>query len=156
MTESEAYNRCLALLSRREHSVAELRYKMQQNGLDDTLIESVLQRLIKDNYQSDARFTEVFTRSRVARKVGAKKIVYELKQKGIEAHLANQEIAKYRHAFLDNAKQLLTRKAPQGNIAAIFDNMKLKDKITRSLVNKGYDFDVIRLAFDVLKEEKDD
>lgn len=156
ITEQTAYQRCIDLLSRREHSQVELRRKMQHSGVDDQLIEVVLTRLQTDNYQSDERFAEVFTRSRVARKYGAKKITYELKQKGIENHLVNQEIIKYNDDFLENAQQLIRRKAPRGDISAIFSDIKLKDKITRSLVSKGYDFDVIRLAFEILQEENHD
>ncbi|PID65150.1 MAG: hypothetical protein CR977_02215 [Gammaproteobacteria bacterium] len=153
MTENEVYNRCLALLSRREHSQAELRYKMQQNGVDNSIIEKVLKRLDNNNYQSDTRFTEVFCRSRVGRKDGVNKIRYQLKQKGIDVALANQFLAQYADDFLQNAQDLIIRKAPRGDISKLFYNIKVKDKITRSLLNKGYDYDTIRLAFTLLKEE---
>lgn len=152
-TENEAYQRCLAVLARREHSRLELRQKMQKNGVDSETIDVVLARLLADNYQSDQRFAEVFCRSRVGRKYGAKKIRYELQQKGIPAELGETYLSLYAAAFLDNAKQLIERKAPRTDMNAVFSNVKLKDKITRSLLNKGYDYDTIRLAFEVLQEE---
>lgn len=149
----EAYQRCLALLARREHSQWELTKKMQQHGVNSEIIDAVLSRLIANHYQSDERFAEVFCRSRVSRKVGAKKIRYELKQKGIDAQLAETEINQYHEQFLDNAKALIERKAPRADVALIFTDFKLKDKITRSLLNKGYDYDTIRLALENLQEE---
>lgn len=151
-SESEAYQRCLAVLARREHSQQELRYKMQKNGIKETIIEHVLSRLITDNYQSDERFAEVFCRSRVGRRDGERKIRYELKQKGIDESLANQYLAQYEDAFLANAQYLIERKAPRGDLTFLFNDFKLKDKITRSLLNKGYDYNVIRLAFEILQE----
>lgn len=151
MTENDAYQRCIALLSRREHSRWELQQKMQQHGIDSEVIDRVLSRLIADNYQSDERFAEVFCRSRVARKVGVKKIRYELKQKGIDSQHAETELDKYREQFLDNAKALIERKAPRSDVTLMFSDAKLKDKTTRSLLNKGYDYDTIRLAFETLE-----
>lgn len=149
------YHRCLTVLARREHSQHELRQKMQKNGVDSESIESVLARLIEENYQSDQRFAEVFTRSRVSRKYGERKIRYELQQKGIDDSLVDEQLAQYTDEFLANAKQLIERKAPRGDITAMFADNKSKDKITRSLSHKGYAFDMIRLAFDELKEECD-
>lgn len=153
MTANEAYQRCVTLLARREHSQLELSHKMAQNGVDSEEIDAVLARLIADNYQSDERFSEVFTRSRVSRKVGAKKIRHELKQKGIDSQRAEAEIEKYHQQFLDNAQALIARKAPRGDLTAMVGDFKLREKITRSLFNKGYDYDTIQLAFELLKEE---
>lgn len=156
LSEQAAYNRCITLLSRREHSVRELRQKMSQHGVNNAVIDCVIARLIDDNYQSDGRFAEVFCRSRVARKYGPKKIRYELKQKGIDDRTINAELSKYDDDFLENAKSLIVRKLPRGNVGALRDDLKLKDKINRALANKGYDFDMIRLAFSALREQEDD
>ncbi len=150
---NDAYRHCLTILARREHSQQELRNKMQQRGISKDVIDSIILRLITNNYQSDTRFTEVFCRSRVGRKDGVNKIRYQLKQKGIDAALANQFLAQYADDFLHNAQDLIIRKAPRGDISKLFYDIKVKDKITRSLLNKGYDYDTIRLAYTLLKEE---
>lgn len=154
VSESEAYQRCLAVLSRREHSQSELRYKMQQHGVENNIIEAVLARLVADNYQSDERFAEVFCRSRVGRKYGAQKIRYELQQKGIDTALADEYLSQYTDELLYNAQTLIERKAPRGDVSALLNDFKLKNKVSRSLQNKGYDYDTIHLAFEALQEEK--
>ncbi len=153
----DGYNRCIALLSRREHSVLELTQKLSQQGCgqgyNQEVIENIIAKLISLNYQSDERFAEVFCRSRVSKKNGSRKVRYELQQKGIDDHLINREIAKYPDEFLANAISLIERKAPRGDISAIFADFKLKDKISKSLFNKGYDFDTIKQAFEIIREE---
>ncbi len=153
VSHEEAYTRCLNLLSRREYSQHELRYKMAQ-FVDDDVIDEVIQRLQADGYQSDERFVESFVRSRIGKRHGAKKIRYELQQKGIASDRADKELSKYLDEQLDNAKTLIERKLPRGGISELLGNFTLKNKVTRSLVSKGYDFEVINLAFEVLKEEE--
>ncbi len=152
LSPNAVYQRCLALLSRREYSQGELRQKMIRQGVDENTIKATLSRLQADGYQSDARFIESFVRSRLNKRHGGKKIAYELQQRGISSALAKAEIAKHDEEQLANAQTLIVRKAPRGDINTLFTDFKLKEKVTRSLVNKGYDFDTIRSAFARLRE----
>jgi regulatory protein len=70
-------------LARREHSQEELRLKLSQRGFSERLINEVIGELRDENLQSDARFAEVFTRSRVAKGYGVYRIRQELRQRGI-------------------------------------------------------------------------
>ncbi len=153
LSPNEVYQRCLALLSQREHSQHELRQKMLRHGVSEALVEATLKRLQADGYQSDARFVESFVRSRLNKRHGGRKIAYELQQRGISAAHAKAEIGKYDDEQLANAQTLIVRKAPRGDINTLFTDFKLKEKVTRSLVNKGYDFDTIRSAFTHLQDE---
>lgn len=147
-----AYNACIDLLARREYSQQELRQKLTQKGADNEVIDTCLERLINENYQSDQRFTEMFVRTRVGQRYGPRKIHYELQQKGIETPLATAETAKYLDDILDNAQLLIERKAPRGDIFTIFNDRKLKEKVTRFLVGRGYEYDTINLAFEIVQE----
>ncbi len=55
-------SRALAMLTRREHSQAELRQKLGELGGESAIIEEILNELSSQNWQNDRRFTEVFIR----------------------------------------------------------------------------------------------
>lgn len=77
----------LDALSRREHSRFELTKKLLAKEFPQDLIEVELTRLVELGYLSDARFTEVFIRSRTNRGCGPLRIIQELRQRGIGAEL---------------------------------------------------------------------
>lgn len=83
---SSIYPYAIMLLSRREHSKAELKQKLVRRfGAEALLtIEETLARLAQENYQSDERFTESFITSRLQRGYGLNRIKLELRQKGID------------------------------------------------------------------------
>jgi len=81
-------------LSRREHSVLEMRRKLTQKGFDETEIEDCLEKLIANNLLSEERFTESYINMRMRRGYGPQRIAQELRERGI-----NDE---YFHDFLDH------------------------------------------------------
>ena len=71
------------LLARREHSRLELTRKLGARGFPDDVIAAVLDELERSGSLADARFTDSFVRSRVARGQGPQRIRAELAQRGI-------------------------------------------------------------------------
>ncbi len=143
MTDSpqkRAYQYCLRLLARREYSQVELRQKLRQQAFEIQTIDECLAQLIKDNYQSDQRFAEMFC------------LHYELKQKGIDDSLSSSVLAEYEQVWVENAKYLIEHKAPRKD--SICSDYAIKSKIIRFLLGKGYDYDTINLAFDRLQSNE--
>lgn len=159
MTENtpnhQAYHYCLQLLSRREYSLLELRQKLSQKNTEPDVIDECLARLVADNYQSEQRFAEMFCRTRISQRHGSKKIRYELQQKGIDDTLINTALAEHDTTWVENAAYLIERKAPRGNVGKIFTDFTLKSKITRFLLGKGYDYDTINTAFEMVQSENE-
>ncbi|MFN3587431.1 MAG: regulatory protein RecX [Moraxellaceae bacterium] len=85
--------RALALLTRREHSRAELEARLRATGADDGQVALVLQELADRHLQSDSRFAEAFVRSRVLRGQGPRVIAAELRQRGVDPALAAVALA---------------------------------------------------------------
>lgn len=77
----------LEMLSRREHSIWELKRKLVVRGYQSNLIEAVLVELCRDNLQSDQRFTENYIRSRVEHGFGPHRIAAELRERGVSTEL---------------------------------------------------------------------
>lgn len=72
------------MLSRREYSQKELQNKLLQKGFSLDEIDSVLTEFAKNDWQSNARFAENYTRNRLKKGYGQTAIRYELAQKGID------------------------------------------------------------------------
>ena len=83
--------RAVALLARREHSRAELARKLSVHGTQEE-IDSVLNTLQDAKLLSDQRFAAMFVRSR-AERFGLGRLRQELRLRGVEAELAEQELA---------------------------------------------------------------
>jgi regulatory protein len=73
------------LLTRREHSRAELARKLGARGAPAELVEQVLDALAAQRLQSDDRYAEALLTSRIGRGQGPVRIRRELAEKGVAA-----------------------------------------------------------------------
>ena len=73
----------LELLARREHSRRELTRKLAARGFPDEVLSPALDELEQSGALADARFTDSFVRSRIAKGQGPQRIRAELAQRGI-------------------------------------------------------------------------
>ena len=80
---SDAYNKALALLARREYSRRDLVRRLNARGLDAAEIESALDRLLEQGFQNDERFAGAFARTRAMAGYGPVRIRAELCGEGI-------------------------------------------------------------------------
>lgn len=135
--------RAVAYLARREHSRAELAKKLSPHGTQEE-IDSVLNSLQDAKLLSDQRFAAVFIKSR-AERFGAGRLRQELRQRGVEEGLVEQELKiDDLPSEIERARMVWKKK---------FDAQPLdaKDwaKQARFLQGRGFGTDVIRR---VLKE----
>lgn len=87
-----AFDRGVALLSRREHSERELRGKLARSGHDETESGAAVQRLQYAGFQSDERFGGVIARTRVAQGYGPARIRAELRTHGLTEAVIREQI----------------------------------------------------------------
>lgn len=134
-------NKALDLLARREHSRAELRNKLLHRFRnEEQSIDSVLDKLENENLLSDQRFTEMYIRGRVAKSIGPIRIISELRQKGVDASLAELVLADLGMEWCAALKALSLQK--YGETAAQDD--KERAKRIRFFQYKGYPPELIR------------
>src|SRR5690606_2798808 len=74
--------RAVAMLSRREHSRHELKHKLAVYAKESDDIDSLLDGLARENWQSDERFAQSLVNRRADRK-GTQLILNELRQHGL-------------------------------------------------------------------------
>lgn len=83
-------DRALGLLARREHSATELKRKLQLKGYAAADIDVGVSQLLQDGSLSDRRFTEAYVNMRMNRGYGPVRIMAELRDRGINADLADE------------------------------------------------------------------
>ena len=83
-----AFNKATDLLSRRDHSTAELLQKLRQKGFDAEAAQSAVEKLRDFGYLDDRRFAEAYAAELVRSKgFGKRRIVTELFRKGIDREI---------------------------------------------------------------------
>ena len=148
-TEADIRAAAINLLARREYSRAEIWRKLSPRVEKSALLERVLDSLQEAGYQSDERFAEVFTRSRLGSGYGAMRVRQELRQKGIASELVEQaleveEADGYTQA-LDACRRRFGEVPP--------DNPKEYARRMRFLVNRGFGFDEAKKAINTPAED---
>lgn len=143
-SESALYDAAIKILTRRAHSVHEMKQALKRRCEDAALIKNVLARLKSSGLIDDARYAKQFARHRTeSRKQGKFRIARDLRARGVpDRHIetAIQEAAQQTDEVL-LVRQRIERKlrASRGET----DNKKLAS-LYRSLLRSGFSADIIR------------
>lgn len=132
----------IELLSRREHSLFELKYKLVSRSFDLLDINEVLAGLRDEDLQSDARFSEAYVYSRTQKGYGPLRIQADLKQRGINEILL-EDFLDFQSPHWDQRVIDVQRKR-FGSIPP--ENYKDYAKQVRFLQYRGFTADQIKRA----------
>ena len=108
--EEAAYEAGVRLLARREHSSRELARKLRSRGYSRDTVELVLDRLVRQAYLSDERFTEAFVRQRCEQGHGPVRIIADLAERGIDEGLARHYLDQQAVDWFEQARTARARK----------------------------------------------
>lgn len=142
--ESQLYTAALRALTRRAHSVHEMKeyLRVRAENPDDAV--SVLQRLGEQNYIDDARYARDYARSRAqTRRQGKFRIARELRARGVpEKHID----AALEAVFADTDERALVRARLERKLHQLRGPVdeKKRASIYRSLLRAGFSADSIR------------
>ena len=81
------------LLTRREHSCAELHTKLTARGYDSDVVGDLLASLAAEDLVSDHRYAQALMSHRVSTGYGPQRIIMELKDKGVSAEIIEQTLS---------------------------------------------------------------
>jgi len=81
------------LLTRREHSCAELHSKLTARGYDSDVVGDLLASLAAEDLVSDHRYAQALMSHRVSTGYGPHRIIMELKDKGVSAEIIEQTLS---------------------------------------------------------------
>ncbi len=135
----------LRSLKVRPRSVREIREKLAAKEFDPQDIDDTIEFLKSVNLLDDRAFTAGWIRYRLARPFGFRRIITELKQKGIAEDIIAAAVAEARgeYAEVETALELAQRRAQRlGGI----DPQKRKKRIFDFLLRRGFPMDAVMKA----------
>jgi regulatory protein len=156
-TESELYEYAVGALGRRMRSVAELKRLLRQRveantEIGQTLVELVIRKLKDQGYLNDTRYAAAYSSyRRDNEKFGRRRVVTELKAKGVHSEVIDHAVAAAYDEVNDEkqAREYLKRKRLQKP-----KDQKQTARLFRQLVRAGFG---TRTIFTILRKwEVDD
>ncbi|MCX8522173.1 MAG: recombination regulator RecX [Rhodoferax sp.] len=130
--------RALRLLSRREHSRAELERKLAAHQEQPGTLAQVLDKLAAKGFINESRVVESVIHRRSAR-LGTQRIKQELQAKGLEPEAVSQAVRQLQRSEVTRAREVWRKKfgSPAQNAAE-------RAKHMRFLSSRGFDAEAIR------------
>ena len=90
---TRARDTAFRLLTRREHSRAELHNKLTARGYDSDIVNDLLESLAAEDLVSDCRYAQALVAHRVNTGYGPHRIMMELKDKGVASEIIEQTLS---------------------------------------------------------------
>ena len=139
----------LNYLSRRHHSINEIRIKLKQKKFSSEQIEQTLNELTQNNYLDDHSFAQIFTDEKVkAKNWGKNKIKSELIKRGVSSKVISEVIAnKFSGESEIEAGLELARKKLKKLLNRNTEGKKIQSSIYSFLISRGYDYDSCKQIF---------
>lgn len=137
---TKARDKAMDILSRKSVSQKELEDKLYEKGFDKAVVFEVLQEMKNLGYVDDYEYANLFLEHCRTKMWGKKKIVYEMKMKGLSDDVISEVLCET-DSFedIDEAASLILSKYGCEDLTDI----KVKAKITRYFASRGFDFSFI-------------
>ncbi len=139
---SEARNKGMDFLARREYGQAELIRKLTGKGFRPDVAEEAVARLAGEGLQSDQRFAENFAQSRINQGKGPVRIRLELGQRGISEAAVDSALDEMVVNWTELARQIRVKKFGRAKPA----DFKEKARQMRFLQYRGFEPEQIQAA----------
>jgi regulatory protein len=132
-----------------ERAHSDVRRKLYSWGVYGNEVEGVVAELISDNYLNEERYARAFAQGKFRiKKWGWRKIEVALRQKGISAY--SMRAAKDTFDSHEHGEVLLELLLKKRDMLHESDPYKLKAKLLRYAMGKGYDFAEAQATLDQL------
>jgi regulatory protein len=146
---TQAQEKAVQLLARREHGRRELNHKLMQKlpGLQNLpgLVESVLDHCQQQGWLNEERFVEAAVREQMQRHQGPFKIRHWLRQRCDRDDLIDAYLAYDNEVWVAMAQEALVKKFGP-DLAALSEERKQQQRAQRFLHSRGFEGDHIRRA----------
>ena len=142
-----ALDRAVAMLAVRPCSKGEIEQKLRRTGYSADTVEMVLTKLASNDLLNDQEFAGLWAQYRAGQKYGPRRILQELKQKGVSAEDMSQALEELPEEDLqETAVQLAAkglRRARAGE-----DPRKTRQRVLAALVRRGFSWEQARIALE--------
>lgn len=144
----KALNKCADLLSRREHSVKELRTKLLRT-VDPVSADKAINRYLEAGYLDDNHFCESLVEYLYnVKKYSTNHVRQECYKRGLSSEIINDVLDNYEVDNVETIVTLITNK-----YLSKLEQERGKEKVTVSLQRKGFSYSDIKSAFYRLENE---
>ncbi len=146
ITFDEALKKAKKYCASQEHCTSEVKVKLIEWHVEEEIREEIISELLKENYLSELRYADLFTRSKINQKRwGRLKIQFELQQRFVPAEIIDKAFSSIdEKQYLENLRFLKLKKEKETDDP---DEFKREMKIKAYLATKGYDYEEINKLF---------
>lgn len=150
---TQALQSLMRLCARAEKSSGDALRLMRGWDVPEAEREGVLNKLIEQRFIDDRRYAEAYVREKSnLLGWGARKIAFQLRQKGIDKEIINSTLATLdSDAQLEQLTAKLERKMRTTKAA---NNYELRGKLLRYGMSLGFDYEMTRSAIDKITPEE--
>lgn len=145
----KAIDKCYDLLSRRDHSVKELKTKLLRT-VDESNAKRAIDKMLDLGYLDDERYAAVLVKHLLEnKKMSQNFIKQEMFKRGLSSEIINNTLEDFEIDNSSSAAELILRKYKNKlNIEGG------KDKVIAALMRKGFSYSDIRTAFDMIENDE--
>ncbi len=147
--KNKALRFAMKLIGLRRRSEFEIREKLKQKNFSEEIAEEAISELKKYKYLDDEKFAESYIRDRMNLSQRGKLLIkMELAKKGISENIIENKLDELLsfEKELELAEKIIAKKLRI--IGEGYEKNKLRQKLSASLQNKGFSFDIISKALD--------
>ena len=152
-TGQQAYQKLTALCARSEHCQQEMLDKMRQWGVAEEEQAQVMERLVKERYVDDERFTRAFVNDKIRyNKWGRRKVEQALWMKRIDEHIAKavlDEVDDEEYTAILTPMLKQKRRSTKAN-----SDYELNMKLIKYALSRGFTMDIIKQCINVEDESE--
>lgn len=145
----KALSKCMALCSKGEKCISDIRKKLENWQLPETELQKVINALIEEKFIDEQRFAESFVRDKFRFNYWGKiKIAYHLKAKGISKMLIDEALTQIADKeYFETLHLLLKQKNKSVKANSEYEK---KAKLIRFAQGRGFEYDIIARIIDKL------
>lgn len=145
----KALNKCADLLSRREHSVKELRTKLLRT-VDEVSADKAINRYLEAGYLDDEHFCESLVEYLFnVKKYSTAHVRQECYKRGVDSDIIRRVIDDFEIDNTDTIVELITKK-----YVSKLEQENGREKVIAALQRKGFSYSDIKSAFYRLEEDE--
>ena len=148
-----AMEKAISLLALRARTEKELRDALRLSAYPEETIERVMAHIGQAGYINDADFSKSWAASRTGKGMGTRRIGMELRQKGVDRQTIEETLSSLDEDDLFEGAMRVARKAARGKELSSPEN---RQKVSASLIRRGYDYAMARRVIAQLCEEKNE
>ena len=147
-----ALERAVSLLAVRARTERELRDALHQCAYSEAVIDRVIARMNEAGYIDDADFASQWAASRTGKGLGMRRIVMELRQKGVDAEQIEQALGQIDEKERMESAVRAAQKAARGReLSSPAD----RQKVFAALMRRGYDSASAKKAIAALSDQEE-